>query len=58
MLEAITLTHVERQEGFTEALTDNYQKLWVEGIHQANQASRGANSLELEDEALIGQLLG
>ena len=56
-LEAITLTHVDRQQGFTEALTNNYQKLWVEGFHQANQAIR-AQILGIEDDALIGQLLG
>ena len=55
-LEAITLTHVDRQEGFTEALTNNYQKLWVEGFHEANQAIH-ARILGIEDDALIGQLL-
>ncbi len=55
-LEAITLTHVDRQEGFTEALTDNYQKLWVEGIHPSNHAIR-ARIAGIEQDALIGQLL-
>jgi threonylcarbamoyladenosine tRNA methylthiotransferase MtaB len=55
-LEAITLTHVDEQNGFTEALTDNYQKLWVEGIHQANQAVL-ARIVGIEGEALLGQLL-
>jgi threonylcarbamoyladenosine tRNA methylthiotransferase MtaB len=55
-LQAITLTHVDRQEGFTEALTDNYQKLWVEGIHPSNQAIQ-ARIAGIEQDALIGQLL-
>ena len=33
-LEAITLPHVKGR--FTEALTDNYLKLWIEGVHAAN----------------------
>lgn len=33
-LEAITLPHVKGR--FTEALTDNYLKLWIEGAHPAN----------------------
>jgi threonylcarbamoyladenosine tRNA methylthiotransferase MtaB len=56
-LEAITLTHVDEQEGFTEALTGNYQKLWVEGVHEANQAVV-ARIVGIEDEALLGRLLG
>jgi threonylcarbamoyladenosine tRNA methylthiotransferase MtaB len=56
-LEAITLTHVDRREGFTEALTDNFQKLRVEGIHAANQAIR-ARIVGIEGDALLGQLLG
>jgi threonylcarbamoyladenosine tRNA methylthiotransferase MtaB len=55
-LEAITLTHVDEQKGFTEALTCNYQKLWVEGIRQANQAVV-ARIVGIEGEALLGQLL-
>jgi threonylcarbamoyladenosine tRNA methylthiotransferase MtaB len=55
-LEAITLTHLDRQEGFTEALTDNYQKLWVEGVHASNRAIR-ARIVAIEEDALIGQLL-
>jgi threonylcarbamoyladenosine tRNA methylthiotransferase MtaB len=46
----------DAQEGFTEALTCNYQKLWVEGIHQANQAVL-ARIVGIEGEALLGQLL-
>jgi len=67
VLQAITLSHVDRaplgaadpdrQEGRTEALTDNYQKLWVEGIHAANLAVQ-ARIVGIEGEALIGQLLG
>jgi threonylcarbamoyladenosine tRNA methylthiotransferase MtaB len=56
-LEAITLTHVDKQNGFTEALTGNYQKLWVEGLHQANQAVL-ARIVGIEGEALLGQILG
>ena len=50
-LEAITLTH--QQEGRTETLTDNYQKLWIEGAHGANQ-SVVAEITGIEGEALIG----
>lgn len=52
-LEAITLTNVSG--GRTEALTDNYQKLWLEGRHHANQ-SVIANITGIEGEALIGRL--
>jgi threonylcarbamoyladenosine tRNA methylthiotransferase MtaB len=34
-LEAITLTNVE--DGRTEGLTDNYQKVWIEGRQASNQ---------------------
>jgi threonylcarbamoyladenosine tRNA methylthiotransferase MtaB len=54
-LEAITLTHVDQREGFTEALTGNYQKLWVEGVHAANQAIL-ARIVGIEGDALLGQL--
>lgn len=37
-LEAITLPHVKGR--FTEALTDNYLKLWIEGVHPANSILR------------------
>jgi threonylcarbamoyladenosine tRNA methylthiotransferase MtaB len=37
-VEAITLTHFDGE--FTEALTDNYLKLWVRGRHAANQCLR------------------
>ena len=36
-LDAITLTHAGSEGNFTEALTDNYQKLYLEGIHAPNQ---------------------
>jgi threonylcarbamoyladenosine tRNA methylthiotransferase MtaB len=52
-LAALTLTHVS--EGRTECLTANYQKLWLEGVHEANL------SLEplvtgIEGEALVGRI--
>jgi threonylcarbamoyladenosine tRNA methylthiotransferase MtaB len=56
-LEAITLTHVDKQQEFTEALTGNYQKLWVEGVHAANQAIL-ARIVGIEGDALLGQLVG
>ncbi len=34
-LQAITLSHTDGER--TEALTDNYQKLWLDGRHAANQ---------------------
>lgn len=37
-LHGITLTH--QQDGRTETLTDNYQKLWLEGNHASNQMIR------------------
>ncbi|HSR09761.1 MAG TPA: hypothetical protein VLM42_21705, partial [Bryobacteraceae bacterium] len=37
-LEAITLTNVEY--GRTEGLTDNYQKVWIEGQQGANRVVR------------------
>ena len=52
-LEAITLTHVEN--GRTEALTDNYQKLWLEGVHSSNQAFV-ARILAIEGETLVGRI--
>ncbi|MGA2991374.1 MAG: MiaB/RimO family radical SAM methylthiotransferase [Candidatus Korobacteraceae bacterium] len=53
VLQAITLTHVEN--GRTEALTDNYQKLWLAGVHPSNQALR-ARILGIEGEALMGRV--
>jgi threonylcarbamoyladenosine tRNA methylthiotransferase MtaB len=55
-LEAITLTHVDKQKAFTEALTGNYQKLWVAGVHEANRAIL-ARIVGIEGEALLGQLV-
>ena len=52
-VEAITLTH--QQDGRTEALTDNYQKLWIEGAHDPNQ-SAVAEITAIEGEALLGHL--
>ena len=52
-LQAITLTHVEN--GRTEALTDNYQKLWLEGVHPSNRASV-ARILAIEGETLVGRI--
>jgi threonylcarbamoyladenosine tRNA methylthiotransferase MtaB len=54
-LEAITLTYVDQQERFTEALTGNYQKLWVEGVHEANQAIL-ARIVGIEADALAGRI--
>jgi threonylcarbamoyladenosine tRNA methylthiotransferase MtaB len=52
-LEAITLTH--QQNGRTEALTDNYQKLWIEGLELPNQ-SVVLEISAIEGESLIGRL--
>jgi threonylcarbamoyladenosine tRNA methylthiotransferase MtaB len=52
-LEAITLTH--QHDGRTEALTDNYQKLWIEGSHEPNQ-SVSMEITGIEGEALVGRL--
>jgi threonylcarbamoyladenosine tRNA methylthiotransferase MtaB len=54
IVEAITLTNVEARR--TEALTDNYQKLWLAGIHRSNQAVM-AQILGIDGEALLGRLL-
>jgi threonylcarbamoyladenosine tRNA methylthiotransferase MtaB len=52
-LEAITLTH--QLAGRTEALTDNFQKLWIEGSHEPNQ-SVSVKITGIEGEALIGRI--
>jgi threonylcarbamoyladenosine tRNA methylthiotransferase MtaB len=52
-LEAITLTNVEN--GRTEGLTDNYQKVWIEGWHEANRVVR-ANIVGVEGEAFRANL--
>jgi len=46
---------VDQQERFTEALTGNYQKLWVEGVHEANQAIL-ARIVGIEADALAGRI--
>jgi threonylcarbamoyladenosine tRNA methylthiotransferase MtaB len=54
-LEAITLNEGHRSPGakFTEALTDNYQKLCLMGRHEANRWIT-ANVEGVEDGALVG----
>jgi len=54
-LEAITLNVVHRgPEGeFTEALTDNYQKLYLKGRHEANRWIT-AHIEEVRDDSLVG----
>ncbi len=56
-LDAITLSVVHnRPEGeFTEALTDNYQKLYLKGRHEANQWVT-AHVAGVEDGAFLGSL--
>jgi threonylcarbamoyladenosine tRNA methylthiotransferase MtaB len=51
-LQAITLTHFDGQR--TECLTDNYQKLWLEGRWEANRWVRAQVDC-LENEALCGK---
>jgi tRNA A37 methylthiotransferase MiaB len=51
-LQAITLTHFDGQR--TECLTDNYQKLWLEGKWEANQWVN-AMILGIENDSLVGQ---
>lgn len=51
-LHALTLT--AQQDGRTEALTDNYQKLWLEGLLPANRMLR-ARIHSIEGEALVGR---
>ena len=50
-LPALTLTHVS--EGRTECLTANYQKLWLDGVHAANQSIEPVVT-GIEGEALTG----
>ena len=56
-LDAITLgaTHRSREGDFTEALTDNYQKLYLPGNHQANRWVT-ARIRASQDELLFGDL--
>lgn len=52
-VEAITLTNSEN--GQTEALTDNYQKLWIEGRQEANQMSY-VRIDDIDEDALVGRI--
>ncbi|MGA2020233.1 MAG: tRNA (N(6)-L-threonylcarbamoyladenosine(37)-C(2))-methylthiotransferase MtaB [Candidatus Sulfotelmatobacter sp.] len=54
-LDAITLSavHARADSDFTEALTDNYQKLYLKGRHEANQWI-SAHIGQVEDGALMG----
>lgn len=52
-LEAITLH--SRQDGTTEALTNNFIKLQLEGIHAANQIFQGSIT-ELSQDGLRGSI--
>jgi threonylcarbamoyladenosine tRNA methylthiotransferase MtaB len=57
-LEAITLTaHDVAASGEmrTEALTDNYQKLWLTGEHESNRMIRAVVT-GVEGEALVGEM--
>jgi threonylcarbamoyladenosine tRNA methylthiotransferase MtaB len=51
-LQAITLTHFNGTH--TECLTDNFQKLWLEGKWEANQWVE-ARILGIENECIVGQ---
>jgi threonylcarbamoyladenosine tRNA methylthiotransferase MtaB len=51
-LEAITLTNVE--DGRTEGLTDNYQKVWIEGLHHANSLIR-ASIVRIDRDSFIAR---
>ena len=54
-LEAITLnvSHLRQAQEFTEALTDNYQKLYLQGRHAPN-CWITAHMAGLKDEAFVG----
>ncbi|HEX8925481.1 MAG TPA: MiaB/RimO family radical SAM methylthiotransferase [Terriglobales bacterium] len=52
-LPALTLTHVA--EGRTECLTANYQKLWLEGVHESNVSVEPLVT-GIESEALVGRI--
>jgi threonylcarbamoyladenosine tRNA methylthiotransferase MtaB len=58
-MDAITLSAVQaRHDGeFTEALTDNYQKLFLKGRHEANRWT-SARIVGMEDSALLGSMQG
>jgi threonylcarbamoyladenosine tRNA methylthiotransferase MtaB len=52
-LRALTLTQIS--QGRTEALTDNYQKLWLQGSLPANRML-SARIHSIEGEALVGEV--
>ncbi len=52
-LPALTLT--TQAAGRTECLTDNYQKLWLEGLHPANVPVEPL-VVGIEGEAMVGRL--
>ncbi|HVP51300.1 MAG TPA: tRNA (N(6)-L-threonylcarbamoyladenosine(37)-C(2))-methylthiotransferase MtaB [Terriglobales bacterium] len=52
-----TITLSVGENGRTESLTDNYQKLWLEGRHAANQIV-SAQVREVADHSLMGLSLG
>jgi tRNA A37 methylthiotransferase MiaB len=52
-LPALTLTRVT--DGHTEALTDNYQKLWLQGELPANRMLT-ARIHSIDGEALVGEV--
>ncbi len=52
-LPALTLTHIA--QGRTEALTDNYQKLWLQGELPANRML-AARIHSIDGEALMGEV--
>jgi threonylcarbamoyladenosine tRNA methylthiotransferase MtaB len=56
-LQAITLNVVHNRPAgeFTEALTDNYQKLYLEGRHEPNRWI-AAHIAEVEDGTLVGTI--
>jgi len=53
-VSTITLSVVENSS--TESLTDNYQKLWLEGEHPSNQIV-SAQVGELADDSLVGAVV-
>jgi len=54
-VEAITLTHFDGEH--TEALTDNYLKLYVRGVHPANRRIR-VTVEALRQDAIVGSVAG
>jgi len=52
-IDAITLTNLEN--GRTEGLTDNYQKVWLEGRHESNRLVRVVGD-GIEGEAIVGRV--